>query len=89
MGLPPEDGYKPTMHGLEPLSPSEGVQSYETARESEVSQSTLYEHKTRLNRFTEWCEKEARVIKGERQSAGAEAAAIVEKAEEYLSLVDV
>ncbi|MFO7927830.1 tyrosine-type recombinase/integrase [Natronomonas sp.] len=29
-----------------------------TARKSEVSQSTLYEHTTRLNRFVEWCEKE-------------------------------
>ncbi len=46
------------MHGLEPLSPSEAVQSYVTSRKSEVSQSTIYEHTTRLNRFTEWCEKQ-------------------------------
>lgn len=45
------------MHGLEPLSPSEGVQSYLRRRKSEVTQSTLYEHKTRLNRFLEWCEE--------------------------------
>lgn len=45
------------MNGLEPLTPLEAVESYITARKSELSQSTLYEHKTRLNRFTEWCEK--------------------------------
>lgn len=46
------------MNGLEPLSPSEAVQAYVTARKSEVSQATIYEHTTRLNRFTEWCEQE-------------------------------
>ena len=46
------------MHGLEPLSPQEAVQSYVTARKSELSQSTIYEHTTRLNRFLEWCDQE-------------------------------
>ena len=46
------------MHGLQHLSPQEGVQQYVESRKSELSQSTLYEHTTRLNRFLEWCEKE-------------------------------
>ncbi|MFB6082061.1 MAG: tyrosine-type recombinase/integrase [Halanaeroarchaeum sp.] len=46
------------MHGLDPLSPSEGVKMYLDERRPEVTKSTLHEHSTRLNRFTEWCEKE-------------------------------
>jgi site-specific recombinase XerD len=46
------------IHGLEPMTPREGVQSYIESRRSEVSESTLYEHTTRLNRFLEWCEEE-------------------------------
>jgi len=46
------------MHNLEPTSPSEAVQLYIQERRPEVSQATLYEHRTRLRRFTEWCEKQ-------------------------------
>lgn len=46
------------MHGLEHLSPTEGVQAYIAARKSELSQSTRYEHTTRLNRFLEWCDEQ-------------------------------
>lgn len=43
------------IHGLEPMTPEEGVQTYINSRKSELSQSTVYEHTTRLNRFLEWC----------------------------------
>jgi len=46
------------MHGLQPLTPHDGVQYYLDERKSEVTQSTFYEHKTRLNRFLEWCDQE-------------------------------
>jgi site-specific recombinase XerD len=46
------------MHGLEPISPREAVQQYLADRKPEVTQSTLYEHKCRLNRFLEWCDEE-------------------------------
>lgn len=47
------------MHGLEPIPPEEAVAQYLKDREPEVSQSTRYEHKCRLNRFLEWCDEEA------------------------------
>jgi site-specific recombinase XerD len=46
------------IHGLEPMSPREGVNKYVEARRGELSQSTVYEHTTRLNRFLEWCDDE-------------------------------
>ena len=46
------------MHGLQPLTPHDGVQYYLDDRRSEVTKSTLYEHTTRLNRFLEWCDQE-------------------------------
>jgi len=45
------------IHGLESMSPEKGVQTYIRSRESELAQSTLYEHTTRLNRFLEWCDE--------------------------------
>ncbi|NUC72527.1 site-specific integrase [Haloterrigena sp. SYSU A558-1] len=45
------------IHGLEPMTPEEGVQTYISRRASEISQSTKYEHTTRLNRFLEWCDQ--------------------------------
>jgi len=55
--LPPAitvTGCTPTMARLERVSPEEAVQMYLRNRQAEISQSTLYEHRTRLNRFTEW-----------------------------------
>ncbi len=48
-----------SINGLEPISPREAVQQYLADRKPEVTQSTLYEHKCRLNRFLEWCDGEA------------------------------
>jgi site-specific recombinase XerD len=39
---------------LEHVSPDEAVQLYVQDRKPELSQSTVYEHRTRLRRFTEW-----------------------------------
>lgn len=46
------------MSPLDPIAPTEAVSLYLESREPEVSQSTLYEHKCRLNRFIEWCDEE-------------------------------
>lgn len=45
------------IHGLEAMTPKQGVQTYIESRQTELSQSTIYEHTTRLNRFLEWCEE--------------------------------
>lgn len=45
------------IHGLEPMTPQKGVQTYLDSRRSELSQSTVYEHTCRLNRFLEWTDK--------------------------------
>jgi len=39
---------------MESVAPAEAVQLYLKDREAEISQSTIYEHKTRLKRFVEW-----------------------------------
>jgi site-specific recombinase XerD len=43
---------------LEPLAPDAAVSLYLQHREGEVSEETLSSHRYRLERFTEWCEKE-------------------------------
>lgn len=45
------------IHGLEPLSPEEGVELYLEDRKPEVVKSTLHEHRSRLNRFLEFCDE--------------------------------
>lgn len=45
------------MSRLERVSPEEAVQMYLQNRKAEISQSTLYEHRTRLTRFTEWAKE--------------------------------
>lgn len=42
---------------LESVSPAEAVQLYLKDREAEISQSTIYEHQTRLRRFVEWADE--------------------------------
>lgn len=41
---------------LEPLQPQEGVEMYLDSRESEVTQSTLKTHRSRLSFFVAWCD---------------------------------
>lgn len=48
--------FHPTMR-LEPTGPEEAVQLYLEDRKLEVSQSTLYEHRPRPRRFTEWVDE--------------------------------
>lgn len=42
---------------LEPLPPGEAVGLYLDDREEELREETLYSHRSRLDRFVEWCEK--------------------------------
>lgn len=42
---------------LEPIDPETALELYLTDRESEVSQATLYSHRSRLGHFVRWCEK--------------------------------
>lgn len=46
------------MTALEPLSPAEGVQLYLEDRKPEVVTSTLHEHRSRLDRFLEFCDNQ-------------------------------
>jgi len=46
------------MTTLDQTSPEEAVQMYLKYREPEISQTTLYEHKCRLNRFLEWYDRD-------------------------------
>jgi site-specific recombinase XerD len=43
---------------LEPIEPQTAVELYLTDREAEVRPATLKGHRSRLNKFVEWCEKE-------------------------------
>jgi integrase len=43
---------------LEPIEPQMAVELYLTDREAEVRPATLKGHRSRLNKFVEWCEKE-------------------------------
>lgn len=42
---------------LEPITPSEALDLYLQHRETEVSQATIYSHKSRLGHFVQWCEQ--------------------------------
>ena len=41
---------------LEPIEPETAVELYLEDRENELSQRSLYGHKSRLGHFTRWCE---------------------------------
>jgi len=43
---------------LEPLNSSDAVSLYLEDRENELREQTLYAHRSRLEKFVEWCEKE-------------------------------
>lgn len=44
------------MTTLEPLTPTDAVDWYLTEKRPEVSQATIYSHKSRLNHFLRWCD---------------------------------
>lgn len=44
---------------LEQIDPSTAVEMYIRDRENELSQATIYSHRSRLSHFTRWCEQES------------------------------
>ena len=43
---------------LEPIDPETAPELYLTDRENEVTQATLYSHRSRLGRFVRWCDEQ-------------------------------
>ena len=43
---------------LEPIAPGRAVEMYITDRQPELSQATIYSHRSRLSHFTRWCNQE-------------------------------
>lgn len=43
---------------LEPIEPQKALELYLTDRETEVTDATLYSHRSRLGHFVRWCEQE-------------------------------
>lgn len=46
------------MSELEPIAPAEAVEWYLDSRATELAQSSLYAHKSRLGHFVRWCDQE-------------------------------
>lgn len=42
---------------LEPIDPETALELYLTDRENEVTQATLYSHRSRLGHFVRWCDE--------------------------------
>lgn len=43
---------------LEPITPERAIELYLSQRETEVTQATLYSHKSRLGHFVRWCNEQ-------------------------------
>jgi len=46
---------------LEPIAPGRAVEMYIADRQPELSQATIYSHRSRLSHFTEWCAGEGNI----------------------------
>jgi site-specific recombinase XerD len=46
---------------LEPIDPEHALELYIADRENNVSQATIYSHRSRLGHFIRWCNKEAEI----------------------------
>ena len=43
---------------LEPIDPDTALELYLTDRESNLSQATIYSHRSRLGHFVRWCDQQ-------------------------------
>lgn len=53
-----EAGFRVSAMSLEPIDPESALELYLTARASEVTEATLYSHRSRLGHFVAWCDEQ-------------------------------